>query len=108
LHLRGRAKDMIIRGGVNIYPADIESALTALDGVADAAVVGMPSKEFGEEVCAFVVARGLDEDALLTGCSERLARYKVPRRIILMDSLPKTPLGKIDKKALAGLAAAAA
>jgi acyl-CoA synthetase (AMP-forming)/AMP-acid ligase II len=109
LHLRGRAKDMIIRGGVNIYPGDIESVLLSAAGVADAAVVGAPSPELGEVVVAFVVRSGtdaaVDEASLRRLCRDRLAPYKVPERILFVDALPKSSLGKVLKRELIELAA---
>ena len=102
LFLAGRAKDMIIRGGVNIYPAEIEHVLTTHPAVREAAVVGWPSREFGEEVAAFVVPRtDVDEAALRTFCGEKLARYKIPREIQLVDDLPKSGVGKVLKTELA-------
>ena len=81
LHLTGRSKDMIIRGGVNIYPAEIEQTLAAHAAVAEAAVVGWPSRERGEEVAAFVVCtRGsVSEHDLLAHCRGALAPYKIPK-----------------------------
>jgi acyl-CoA synthetase (AMP-forming)/AMP-acid ligase II len=105
LFLRGRIKDIIIRGGVNIYPGDIEAVLTGLDGVADAAVIGVPSPEFGEAICAFVVAPGVAEDDLRTGCAEHLARYKVPSLFRFVGELPRSGIGKVDKAALLSLSA---
>lgn len=102
LYLRGRSKDMIIRGGVNIYPGDIEAVLLRHDDVIEAAVVGVPSPDFGEEIAAAVVLRAdADCDALRRHCAGVLAKYKVPRFILPFADLPKTSLGKIDKKALA-------
>lgn len=100
LYLRGRSKDMIIRGGVNIYPNDIEAVLLEIEGVREAAVVGAPSTEFGEEVAAFLVAPGLDEDNVRAVCAEKLARYKRPKLIRFVDDLPKTGVGKVDKARL--------
>jgi acyl-CoA synthetase (AMP-forming)/AMP-acid ligase II len=101
LHLVGRAKDMIIRGGINIYPQDIERVLAAAPGVHDAAVVGWPSQEYGEELAAFVVRAGdVAESALLTRCKAELAPYKVPRAIFFVDALPKNATGKVIKSAL--------
>ncbi len=102
LYLQGRAKDMIIRGGVNIYPADIEQALLDLPQVAEAAVTAMPSPEFGEEIAAFVVRAGdIDAAAITAACAGRLARYKVPKVIVFVDSLPKNSAGKVLKADLA-------
>ncbi len=101
LHLAGRADDVILRGGVNLYPAEIEHALLSHELVADAAVMGWKSREFGEEVAAFVATEGdLAEGALIAHCRERLAPYKVPRRVFILDALPKSALGKIDRAAL--------
>jgi acyl-CoA synthetase (AMP-forming)/AMP-acid ligase II len=100
--LRGRAKDMIIRGGVNIYPGDIEQILLQVEGVTEAAVVGMKSAELGEEVVAFVTAnRPFDEAALIAHCRGGLAPYKVPKQIHLVDTMPKSSVGKILKTELA-------
>lgn len=101
LHLKGRLKDMIIRGGVNIYPQEIEALLLGQDGVADAAVVGWPSREFNEEVAAFVtLSRPVDEATLLAVCQRELARYKVPRQIFVVSELPRNSGGKVVKPAL--------
>jgi acyl-coenzyme A synthetase/AMP-(fatty) acid ligase len=102
LQLKGRAADLIIRGGVNIYPAEIEKLLLTHPAVAEAAVVGRPSAELGEEVAAFVTARTtLDAGLLRQFCRERLAAYKVPRDFILVADLPRTAAGKVLKRALA-------
>jgi len=96
--LRGRRKEMIIRGGINIYPAEIESILLDHESVAEAAVVGWPSHDLGEEVAAFVMARGkADPDALRALCAARLAPYKVPRAVIVTDDLPRNSSGKVLK-----------
>ncbi len=107
LHITGRAKDMIIRGGVNIYPNEIEAVLLAHPAVGDAAVVGQPSRMFGEEVAAFVVATGpVDAAALTAHCRERLAAYKVPKLVRFLDSLPRNSAGKVLKAELSAEAAA--
>jgi acyl-coenzyme A synthetase/AMP-(fatty) acid ligase len=105
LHLRGRSADLIIRGGVNIYPAEIEQVLLAHARVAEAAVVGWPSRLLGEEVAAFVRPRGpLEVGELRALCLERLVGYKVPRGFFLVEDLPRTSAGKVRKAALkAGL-----
>lgn len=104
--LKGRAKDMILRGGVNIYPADIEATLTDHPAVAEAAVVAWPSREFGEDIAAFVRLSGeATPDDLLAFCRARLARYKWPRAIFPVDDLPRNSTGKVLKAELArGLA----
>ena len=96
--LRGREKEMIIRGGVNVYPAEIETALRAHPGVTEAAVVGWPSPAMGENVAAFVVGElDIAADELLEYCKTQLAPYKVPKEIFIMDEMPKTNFGKIKK-----------
>ena len=101
LYLQGRAKDIIIRGGVNIHPADIEQVLLELPEITEAAVMAIPSAEFGEEIAAFVVtARAIGADAIRAACAARLARYKVPKEIVFLDALPKNSAGKVVKSAL--------
>lgn len=100
LTLAGRAKDMIRSGGENIYPAEIESVLTAAPGVADAAVIGVPDDRYGEVGCAFVVpvaGHSIHVDELRDFCTNRLARYKVPRYFEVLDELPRNPSGKVLK-----------
>jgi acyl-CoA synthetase (AMP-forming)/AMP-acid ligase II len=107
LYLHGRAKDMIIRGGVNIYPQDIEAVIATLPGVRDVAVAGAPSRTMGEEVAAFLVVDGaVDAASVAAHCRDRLAPYKVPSIIRFLDALPRNTGGKVLKaELLAGLAA---
>ena len=103
LTLKDRSKDMIISGGTNIYPREVEEVLLTHPGVAEAAVVGRPHAEWGEEVVAFVVARpgaNVDESALDALCLENIARFKRPRDYRLVESLPKNNYGKVLKTAL--------
>ena len=102
LYLAGRAKDIIIRGGVNIYPAEIEHTLTRHKAIRDAAVVSWPSPKFGEEIAAFVVRNELEtnESDLLNWCSAHLAPYKIPRKIFTLKDLPKSNVGKVLKAEL--------
>ena len=103
LRIVGRAKDMIIRGGQNIYPARIENVLTEIDGVAEAAVVGIPDPMIGEQVCAFVILKlgvQLDEGALLEACRARLEVYEVPQRLIFVRDFPRSATGKPLKNEL--------
>jgi acyl-CoA synthetase (AMP-forming)/AMP-acid ligase II len=98
-----RKKDMIISGGVNIYPAEIEAALENHDDIMEAAVFGIPDEEWGEAVHAVVVARpgsNLDADAVRDFAREHLARYKAPRSVDFVDEIPKTGTGKILKRVL--------
>ena len=99
----GRDKDLIISGGYNVYPAEIEGALDAIKGVAECAVIGVPHADFGEGVTAVVALRGnsqLTETTIRDCLSEELARYKVPKRVFFVDTLPRNKMGKIEKKAL--------
>jgi acyl-CoA synthetase (AMP-forming)/AMP-acid ligase II len=101
LYLTGRSKDMIIRSGVNIYPVEIEQTLIAHPAVADAAVVGWPSRQRGEEVAAFVVRHNDVTDLeLIEHCRRSLAPYKLPKAIFFVDDLPKSGMGKILKAKL--------
>lgn len=98
--IAGRVKDMLISGGVNVYPAEIEAEILQHPGVEDAAVVGVPHPSWGETGVAFVVARpGQDPtaEALAAFLEPRLARYKIPRELIRVDALPRTPYGKVVK-----------
>jgi acyl-CoA synthetase (AMP-forming)/AMP-acid ligase II len=108
LVLVDRVKDMIIRGGENIYPKEIENALYAHPEILDAAVVGEPHPTLGEVPVAFATLRpgaGATAEALLEHCRERLSKYKWPTRLTLLDTIPKNAVGKIDKPTLrAGLA----
>jgi len=99
----GRAKDMVIVGGFNVYPAEIEHVLAEHAGVAEAAAVGIPDERLGEVVVAFVVASTTpppEPETLLRWCHDRLANFKVPRRVWIVDSFPRAALGKIAKQAL--------
>jgi long-chain acyl-CoA synthetase len=101
LYLKGRAKDMIIRGGINIYPAEVEATLLSHPAVSDSAVVGWPSKEFNEEVAAFVILKGKATPAELRElCKSQLAPYKVPKQVFVVDDFPRNALGKVIKSDL--------
>jgi fatty-acyl-CoA synthase len=98
--IRGRLKDMIIRGGENIYPREIEDVLFTHPGVADVSVIGVPDAEWGEIVVAFVQprpGRRLSGDDLAAFCREHLASYKTPRIWRFVDQLPQTASGKVQK-----------
>ncbi len=98
----GRGKDLIISGGLNIYPKEVEAGIDAIEGVIESAVVGAPHPDFGETVVAFVVAAdpGLDEAAVLRALAPRLARFKQPRRVEFVDALPRNAMGKVQKAEL--------
>jgi fatty-acyl-CoA synthase len=99
----GRSKDMFISGGENVYPAEVESVMHAHPAVAEAALIGVPDDKWGEVGRAIVVVKAshtLKADDLLRFMGERLAKYKIPRSVVFVDELPKTVIGKLDKKAL--------
>ncbi len=99
----GRNKDLIISGGENIYPAEVESVLHAHPAVAEAALIGVPDEKWGEVARAIIVPHVgavLSADDLSAFCQSRLARYKIPKSFVFVESLPKTAAGKIDKKVL--------
>jgi fatty-acyl-CoA synthase/long-chain acyl-CoA synthetase len=103
VYICDRKKDMIISGGMNIYPAEIEAAIDSHPDVYEAAVFGIPSEEWGETVHAVVVARpgsGLDEAMVIAHARANLASYKVPRSVTWIDELPKTGSGKVLKREL--------
>lgn len=100
----GRLKDVIISGGENIYPAEVENVLAGHPAVAEVALIGIPDDKWGEVGLAFVVVRRdqtLTAETLLAHAQSQLARYKLPRRVAFVESLPRTGAGKVDKRALA-------
>jgi malonyl-CoA/methylmalonyl-CoA synthetase len=97
--ISGRAKDLIISGGYNVYPKEVELVLDELAGVAESAVVGVPHPDFGEGVVAVVIGRG-DEAALIAECRRQLAAYKSPKRVVFVDELPRNAMGKVQKNLL--------
>ncbi len=104
LFVTGRTKDLIIRGGVNIAPLEIDNVVSELAGVAEAAAVGVPDRIYGEEVVLYVAPKagsGLTIDDVLDHCRTRLPAAKVPKEIVFRDSLPKNDRGKMDRNALA-------
>lgn len=108
LVLVGRSKDLVITGGLNVYPIEVEAVLDALDGVQESAVVGIPDEDFGEAVTAVVVMEGrdtFDESRFRQACRERLAGFKVPKRIVMMEALPRNAMGKVEKSRLRDLLA---
>jgi fatty-acyl-CoA synthase len=103
-HIAGRDDDMIVSGGENVYPQEVENLLAAHDGVADIAVIGVDDEEFGKRLRAFIVpAEGEEaptEDGIKAHVKANLARYKVPRDVIFVDSLPRNPTGKLVRREL--------
>lgn len=99
----GRSKDLIISGGYNVYPAEIEGYLNDMPGVAESAVIGVPHRDFGEAVVAVVVARGnaaLDGDSLAASLKGKIANFKVPKRVFVVNDLPRNAMGKVQKNLL--------
>jgi fatty-acyl-CoA synthase len=105
----GRSKDMVISGGENIYPAEIENQLITLPGVAECAVLGLPDARWGEVPVAVLVktadaaGQSLSAEVVLAHLQSRIARFKLPRRVEFRDALPKSALGKVQKPALLAL-----
>jgi malonyl-CoA/methylmalonyl-CoA synthetase len=102
LAIVGRSKDLVISGGLNVYPKEVEDVLDALEGVVESAVIGVPDADFGEAVVAVVVAEtdGIDENAMRSAVRERLAAYKVPKRVHAVAALPRNAMGKVEKARL--------
>ncbi len=96
----GRDKDLIITGGFNVYPKEVEGVIDDLPGVVESAVIGVPHPDFGEAVVAVVVAApgaSVDEDVIIDGMSHGLAKFKQPKRVIIVDALPRNTMGKVQK-----------
>jgi malonyl-CoA/methylmalonyl-CoA synthetase len=105
----GRSKDLIISGGLNVYPVEIEDALNNLPGVLESAVVGVPHPDFGEVGCAFVLAKPgvtLDPAVLLQALKSQLANFKVPKQCVVLSELPRNAMGKVQKNLLREMASA--
>jgi acyl-CoA synthetase (AMP-forming)/AMP-acid ligase II len=100
--IKDRIKDMIISGGENVYPAEIENTIISHPAVAEVAVIGLPDEKWGEVACAIVVSTddALAESDIIATCEERLSRYKLPRRVIFAQSIPRNASGKILKRVL--------
>jgi malonyl-CoA/methylmalonyl-CoA synthetase len=99
----GRSKDLIISGGYNVYPAEIEGYINAMDGVAESAVVGVPDADFGEVGVAVVIAKPgaqLDAAAILAQLKTMLANFKIPKRCFVVAELPRNAMGKVQKNVL--------
>ncbi len=109
LHVRDRKSLLVIRGGANVYPAEVERVLLDAPGVSACAVLGVPDERLGERVVAVVeISDGaLDEAAVRTHCLANLAKYKVPERFVVVDALPRNAMGKIVRADLGALVDAA-
>jgi malonyl-CoA/methylmalonyl-CoA synthetase len=97
--ISGRAKDLIISGGYNVYPKEVELVLDELQGVVESAVIGVPHPDFGEGVVAVVIGDG-DETALIAEARRQLAAYKTPKRVVFVEDLPRNTMGKVQKNRL--------
>ena len=104
VHLVGRGKDLIISGGFNVYPKEVESVIDAVAGIGESAVIGLPHPDFGEAVAAVATAEegraAPDEEAVAAAARENLAGYKVPKRVFFVDELPRNSMGKVQKNVL--------
>ena len=103
VHIVGRGKDLIISGGFNVYPKEVEAEIDAIEGVVESAVVGLPHPDLGEGVTAVVAAgpgSALTETMVLSALSGRLARYKQPKRVLFVEDLPRNAMGKVQKALL--------
>jgi malonyl-CoA/methylmalonyl-CoA synthetase len=103
VHILGRGKDLVISGGFNVYPKEIESEIDAMPGVVESAVIGVPHADFGEGVTAVVVCSkdaNVDEASVLKALDGRLAKFKMPKRVFVVDELPRNAMGKVQKNIL--------
>ncbi len=103
VHIVGRSKDLIITGGLNVYPKEVETEIDMIDGVVESAVIGLAHPDFGEGVTAIVVRRidaAIDEAGVIAALDGRLARYKQPKRVLFVTELPRNQMGKVQKNML--------
>ena len=103
VHILGRGKDLVITGGFNVYPKEIEDEIDAIPGVFESAVIGVPHKDFGEGVTAVIVRSKeaeVDEKTILAALEGRLAKFKQPKRVVFVDDLPRNTMGKVQKNVL--------
>jgi len=103
LRLVGRAKDLIITGGLNVYPKEIEERIDQMQGVTESAVVGIPDPDFGEAVAAVIVAKpghALTEARVIAALKGEIASFKVPKHVVFLEALPRNAMGKVQKNTL--------
>ena len=103
VHIVGRGKDLIISGGFNVYPKEVETEIDSMDGVIESAVIGVPHPDFGEGVVAVVVitkAAKLDDKQIIAHLADRLAKFKQPKHVFIVDDLPRNTMGKVQKNLL--------
>lgn len=103
INILGRSKDLIISGGLNVYPKEIESELDVMPGIIESAIIGVPHSDFGEAVVAVVVGANnnrISEGEVLKQLKAKIAGYKVPKKIVFVDALPRNKMGKVQKTVL--------
>ncbi|MCB1699960.1 MAG: long-chain fatty acid--CoA ligase [Pseudomonadales bacterium] len=102
IFIKDRIKDMIISGGENIYPAEVENVIIAHGAVSEVAVIGLPDEKWGEIACAVVVGNEAEtsEEDIIAFCAEKLSRYKLPKKVLFIDAIPRNPAGKVLKRVL--------
>jgi len=102
IFIKDRRKDMIISGGENIYPAELENVIIAHPAVNEVAVIGLPDEKWGEIACAIVVgdAGQASEEDIIAHCAEKLSRYKLPKKVVFIETIPRNPAGKVLKRVL--------
>ena len=103
VRILGRGKDLVISGGFNVYPKEVEAEIDQIEGVVESAVIGVPHPDFGEGVTAIVVRTptvGADENAIVAHLESRLAKFKQPKKIVFVDELPRNTMGKVQKAVL--------
>ena len=103
VHIVGRGKDLIITGGFNVYPKEVETEIDLIPGVVESAIIGVPHPDLGEGVTAVVVpadSAGLDETSILSALEGRLAKFKLPKKVLFVDELPRNTMGKVQKNVL--------
>jgi len=103
VHILGRGKDLVITGGLNVYPKEVEEEIDAIPGVFESAVIGLPHPDLGEGVTAVVVRSNkaaVDEETILTDLERRLAKFKMPKRVLFVEELPRNTMGKVQKNVL--------
>ena len=103
LYIVGRAKDLIITGGLNVYPREVEVEIDAIPGVAESAVIGLPHEDFGEAVTAIIAPRDgamISEPDVLRALAGKLAKFKQPKKAVFLDQLPRNAMGKVQKNLL--------
>ncbi|MDT2019047.1 MAG: malonyl-CoA synthase, partial [Planktomarina sp.] len=103
VHILGRDKDLIISGGFNVYPKEVETLIDDIEGVVESAVFGVPHDDFGEAVVAVVVSTSITPELVIGSLTGKLARFKQPKKVFVVDFLPRNTMGKVQKNRLRDL-----